>query len=84
MALGPTFYTGTAPIAASDPTRSLLFAGGQFTDGQAAGEGSYALDDVLGEMHGAFTFDNPSQARVTRAQAIGSARWNVFAVEVPP
>ncbi|HYV46447.1 MAG TPA: putative metal-binding motif-containing protein [Myxococcaceae bacterium] len=84
MALAPTFYTGTALIAPADPTRSLLFAGGQFTDGQAAGEGSYNLDDVLGEMHGAFTFDDRSHVRVTRAQAIGSARWNVFAVEVPP
>jgi hypothetical protein len=84
MSLAPSFYTGTAAISQVDPTRTLLFAGGQFTDGQAAGEGSYDQDDVLGEMHGAFTFDNPSRVRVTRAVAYGSARWNAFAVEVPP
>lgn len=84
MSLAPSFYTGTAFISPVDPTRSVIFAGGQFTDGQAAGEGSYDQDDVLGEMHGAFTYDNASQVRVTRAVAFGSARWNVFAVEVPP
>jgi len=84
MSLAPTFYTGTAFISAVDTTRSLVFAGGQFTDGQTGGEGSYDQDDVLGEMNGAFTYDNASQVRVTRAVAFGSARWNVFAVEVPP
>ncbi|HVE82619.1 MAG TPA: hypothetical protein VND93_07215, partial [Myxococcales bacterium] len=75
---------GTATITAVDPTRSLLLAGGQFTGGQAGGEGSFAVDDVLGEMHGAFTFDSPTQVRVRRAVALGSARWTIFVVEVPP
>lgn len=84
MSLAPLALTTTAGISAVDVTRSLLFAGGQFTDGQTGGEGSYAGDDVLGETSGAFTFDSSSQVRVTRAASQGSARWNAFAVEVPP
>jgi hypothetical protein len=84
MSLAANVLTGTMAISPVDRTRSLLFAGGQFTDGQTGGEGSFAVDDVLGETSGAFTFDSPSLVRVTRAVGQGSARWNAFAVEVPP
>jgi len=74
----------TVPISPVDVTRSFLLAGGQFTGGQAGGEGTYRQGDVLGETHGALTFATPSQVQVTRAATVGSARWNVFAVEVSP
>ena len=84
VAMAPSQATQTVSISAVDPTRSLLLAGGQFTSGQAAGEGSFDQDDVLGEMLGAFTFEGAAQVGVQRAAALGSARWTLFVVEVPP
>jgi len=84
VALSAGAGAGTVPIDPVDVTRSFLLAGGQFTSGQAGGEGSYRQGDVLGEMLGALTFATPSLVQVTRAATVGSARWNVFAVEVPP
>lgn len=77
--------TRALPLAqAVDVTRTLVLAGGQYTAGQAMGEGSHELDDRLGEMLGRLTLTGASELTVSRDTSRGSARWTAFVVEVPP
>lgn len=64
--------------------QTLVFAGGQWSAGQATGEGSYALDDVMGAMIGTHVLSSPTQLEVTRASNLGSARWTSFVVQLSP
>ncbi len=68
-------------IAAVDPTKSLIFAGGQWTNGQALGEGSYAGDDIIGAMTGKFTLTNSTNVQVVRNNTQGTAKWSAFVVQ---
>jgi hypothetical protein len=85
VALAAGEGTGVVPLARPvDVTRTLVLAGGQYTAGQAMGEGSYDQRDVLGEMLGRLELTGPAELTVSRGASLGSARWTAFVVEVPP
>jgi hypothetical protein len=67
-----------------DLDRTLAFAGGQWSAGQATGEGTYALDDVMGAMIGVHVLQSPTRLEVTRASSLGTARWTSFVVQLKP
>lgn len=73
--------TANVKISPVDTTKSLVFAGGQWTNGQALGEGSYAGDDIIGAMTAKFTLTNSTNVQVVRNNTQGTAKWNAFVVQ---
>jgi hypothetical protein len=70
-----------APV---DTTRTLIFAGGQITSGQAAGEGSLTGSSVLGAMVARQRLVGPMLFGLTRDDTSGSARFTSFVVQLDP
>jgi hypothetical protein len=73
----------SATIAAVDPARSLIFASGAFTNGQGYGETSYNADDVPGAAGARFSFGAADRIDLVRGFDGGTARWTVYAVQLP-
>ncbi|MHB8877637.1 MAG: hypothetical protein ACYC8T_28430, partial [Myxococcaceae bacterium] len=63
--LAPGVLTLDQPIAAVELSRAFAFTGGQGLSGQGMGEGSYAADDVLGEMVARLELPSPTVLRLT-------------------
>ncbi|MFQ5921694.1 MAG: LamG-like jellyroll fold domain-containing protein [Anaerolineales bacterium] len=82
-AMAATVATDNVTVSSVDLGRSVVFAGGQHTAGQAIGEGSYALNDILGAMVGRHTLTSPTNLLVTRDDTNGSARWTSYVVQFP-
>ena len=79
-AMAATVATDNVGILSVDLGRSVVFAGGQHTAGQAIGEGSYAGNDILGAMVGRHTLTTSANLLVTRDDTNGSARWTSYVV----
>jgi hypothetical protein len=69
------------PISAVDTTRSIAFAGGQWTSGQSIGAGSFQSDDIIGTMVGLHSLTSSTNLHVERTNAGGTARWSSFVVQ---
>lgn len=76
--------TASIPISAVDLTRTVSFAGGQWSGGQAQGMGSYDQNDIPGEMRALHQLASPTSLKLTRASSQGSAMWTSFVVEMVP
>jgi hypothetical protein len=76
--------TGTATLAEVDPTRTLVFSGGQSVNGQGSGEGNYTTDDILGTATGRHQLTSPSQLEVKRSSPQGAASWTSYALQLLP
>jgi hypothetical protein len=72
------------PITAVDPTRTLVFAGGQSQSGQAGGETSYATDEVIGAALGWHSLTSPTVLEVSRGAAAGTAKWSSTVLQLEP
>jgi len=75
--------TADVSIASVDTTRTVAFSAGQYTGGQAAGEGSFSTDDIVGTMLGLHELTSSTNLRVTRGDTSGSARWTSYVVQFP-
>jgi hypothetical protein len=82
--MGSTTTAMNMPITAVDPTRTLVFASGQAQSGQGSGETSYAADDVIGAALGWHTLTSPTNLRVTRGAALGTARFYSTVLQLEP
>lgn len=67
-------------IAQVDTGRALALAGGQWTAGQAVGEGSLATNDIVGAMLGRLKLVSSTALSVTRDHTGGKASWSAFVV----
>lgn len=67
-----------------DTTRTLVFASGQVQSGQSTGETSYAGDDIIGTALGWHTLTSPTNMRVTRGAAQGTAKFHSTALQLEP
>ena len=67
-------------IAQVDTDRTLALAGGQWTAGQAVGEGTLATNDIVGAMLGRVELMSSTALSVTRDHTGGKASWSVFVV----
>jgi len=68
-------------IAAVDPSKTLVFAGGQVMSGQSIGEGSLSSNDILGAMVGRHRLVDSTTLEVVRDNTQGSAKWTSYAVQ---
>ncbi len=75
--------TANVTISSVDTSRTVVFAGGQHTAGQAIGEGTYKGDDVLGAMVGRHTLTTSTNLQVVRDDTGGNARWTSYVVQFP-
>jgi len=73
------------PVAAVDPTRTLVLASGQGSAGQAYGEtrDSSSMDARPAALMLALE-DAGTSVRATRSVGIGSSRWSVYVWELGP
>jgi hypothetical protein len=78
--------TGTANVSinAVDTSKTIVFAGGQWTNGQAIGEGSFQTDDTIGTMTGRHALISSTNLQVTRDNTGGTARWTSYVVQFDP
>lgn len=74
---------GTANVAidAVDLSRTVVVGGGQWTAGQATGEGSYNTNDVIGAMVGRHKLTSTTNLQVERDNTQGTARWTSYVVQ---
>lgn len=77
---------GSLPLGL-EPASHMVFAGGQWTSGQATGEGTYASTssqaDVIGALIGAFELDGQNLL-FERKAGLGRAHWSVFVARFAP
>jgi hypothetical protein len=76
--------TANSAITSVDTGRTIVFAGGQWTSGQAMGETTYAGDDVIGVAVGGHELTSATNLLVTRDDINGTADWTSFVVEFGP
>ncbi|MBW2534712.1 MAG: hypothetical protein JRI55_24680 [Deltaproteobacteria bacterium] len=81
-----TVAAGTGAVnvslaSAVDLGRTIALAGGQWTDGQGIGEGSFATDDIIGAMVGRHELTGTTTLKVTRDNTGGKAEWTSYVVE---
>jgi len=76
--------TANSTITAVDTSRSIAFAGGQWTAGQGFGETSYNGDDVIGVAVGRHELTSATNLLVTRDDTFGTADWTSYVVEFAP
>ncbi len=68
-----------------DPSRTLVFAGGQWASGQVHGEGRYRDGQVIGEMRARATLTEDGRSvRLIRESANDSAKFTFFVVQLRP
>ena len=76
--------TANTTISSVDTSRTIAFAGGQWTSGQGFGETSYAADDVIGVAVGRHELTSATNLLVTRDDTNGTADWTSSVVEFAP
>lgn len=84
--LQATVAAGSASVEVSlsgtvDLSRTIALAGGQWTDGQGIGEGSFATNDIIGAMVARHELPGTDKLRVTRDNTGGKAVWSSYVVE---
>lgn len=84
VAMGSSTTTVNVPVTSVDTTRTLVFASGQIQSGQGSGETSYAGDDIIGAALGWHTLTSPTNLRVTRGAALGTARFYSTTLQLEP
>jgi hypothetical protein len=72
----------TVSVSATNADATLVLAGGQWTNGQSSGEGSYNVTDIMGEMQATFRLQDPTQVSVTRGHSVSPARWTLYVVRL--
>lgn len=78
-------YSTSIPLPASvDRSRTLVFAGGQWTSGQAHGEGRYAANEYPNEMRAQASLSNASTVFLDRWGRNSSATFTVYVVQLKP
>ena len=75
--------TANVGISSVVTGRTIVYAGGQHTAGQAIGEGTYKGDDVLGAFVGRHTLTTSTNLQVVRDNTSGNAKWTSYVVEFP-
>jgi hypothetical protein len=73
-------------VSQVDPTRTIVFAGGQFAGGQATGETDYNNQGSgsLGVAAARFDLYTPTNVRVIRGRSSGDAKAMMYVVELEP
>lgn len=73
-------------LAAVDPTRTLVFAGGQMAGGQSSGETSVDNqgDDSIGQAQARFELNTGTLLRVTRGRSQATGAVTLYVVELEP
>ncbi|KFE60152.1 hypothetical protein [Hyalangium minutum] len=84
VTMGSSTTTVNVPVTSVDTTRTLVFASGQIQSGQGSGETSYSGDDIIGAALGWHTLTSPTNLRVTRGAALGTARFYSTALQLEP
>lgn len=84
VAMAAGVFAVDAGLAAVDPTRTLVFAGGQWSNGQATGEGAADGGSDFSDVLAQFYLASPTELVATRASARESARWTAYVVELSP
>jgi archaellum component FlaF (FlaF/FlaG flagellin family) len=76
---------GTANVAINpvNTTNTVVFSGGQWTGGQALGEGTYAANDIIGTVEGRFSLTSSTNLQVIRDNTSESATWTAYVVQLP-
>ncbi len=67
---------------AVDASRTLVFSGGQWSNGQASGEGSYDANEVPGMMLGRMSLTGGTSLFLARTGLSGAAAWSVTVLEL--
>ncbi len=84
----PVLLFPTVPSAeealpqAVDASRTLVFSGGQWSNGQASGEGSYDANEVPGMMLGRMSLTGGTSVFLERTGVLGAAAWSVTVLEL--
>lgn len=85
VAMNASTATANVTLPSSvDTTRTLVFASGQVQSGQGSGETSYAADDKIGAALGWHTLTSPTNLRVTRGAALGTAKFHSTVLQLEP
>ena len=73
-------------IAAVDPTRTIVFAGGQMAGGQSTGETAVDNngDDSIGQAQARFDLTGPTSVKVTRGRSQSTGIVTFYVVELEP
>ena len=73
-------------IAAVDPTRTIVFAGGQMGGGQSTGETAVdnSGDDSIGQAQARFDLTSATSVRVTRGRSQSTGIVTFYVVELEP
>lgn len=75
--------TATIPVQVN-LSRAIALSGGQWSGGQASGEGALTTDDAVGEALARIQIRTPAQIELRRSATGAPARWSPFVVEFQP